>query len=310
MPVSPKVVCVSLAFVALSQAGAQSPSIRFSGTLENYYIARTGQHGAQHRITWMQIQADVGSRLQLVATNSQTRTSNFLDETYAEYDGSQASVKAGVMRSAFGFSDWGEQWYTGINDPPMIRSQYVADGLNLYRLDTGVQVSGGNPDIQYQAGLVDIHRSSRQFFPDKMDHGILRLQTAKGPFILGASFLQQVDGSDPERQKLYGIDLRWTAPQVQFRLEADQADSVDGSTRGFYADVFYRPPKSTKTRLVARSEAYRAYDSGTALHYALGIRQVLNENFTVSLNYGFGNDVSPAPSLSGWSIRLMSSIHF
>ncbi len=306
-----KCACLGLVLFFAAFAKAQSPGVILGGTFENYYVANGQSRGAQHRITWMQVTADLNANLRLVASNQQRINANALDETYAQYESKGTIYRAGVMRSAFGFSDWAEQYYTGIIAFPMVRSSYVADEFSLLRLDSGVQVSGGSPTLQYQVGLVDIEREARQFFPNQMDHAVARLQTSTGPLIIGLSGLAKANGADPNRLRAYGLDVRWTAPQIQLRAEADKVDSDDSTSKGYYIDAFYRPGHETKMRFVARAESFEApYKGATAIRYITGVRQVLNDYFTVSVNYGWGNHISPASSNTGWSAQLMSSVHF
>ena len=306
-----KQATVFIALCVTTFVAAQNPGVQLSGTFENYYFAKQQKRGAQHRITWMQLTAEVNPHLRFVATEQQRISANSLDETYGEFEHGGTTLRAGVMRRTIGFGDWAELYYTGFIAFPMIRGEYLGDNINLLQLDTGVQVSGGSPNLQYQASLVDSARSSRQFFPQKLDHAIARIQTAKGPFIIGASGFKQVVGSDESKVRIYGLDIRWTAPQIQIRAEADKVDTDESTSEGYYIDTFYRPGKSTKSRLMARAEGFRApYVSATAVRYTFGLRQVLTENFTLSVNYGIGNRVAPANSNVGWSAQLMTSVHF
>ncbi len=306
-----KCVCICLALALAALSAGQSKGVQFSGVIENYYISNINMRGAQHRMTWMQLVADVNAHWRFVGTNAQRINANALDETYGEYNDRGTTVRAGVMRSAFGFSDWSELWYTGLINFPMFKGGYGSNDFRFIRLDTGVQVTGGTPELQYQVGLVDSNRKSRQLLPEHMDRGVARLQTAKGPFIIGLSGFQQVVGTDSEHVRAYGLDARWTAPNIQFRAEVAKVDSDDASGWGYYMDAFYRPGTSTKTRLVGRAESYKApYKDGISVLYTAGLRQVLSPNFTLSINYGVGNHVAPAPTNFGWSAQLMTSIHF
>lgn len=302
---------IVITFGLAAIAAGQNPGIQISGTIENYYLATGGANGAQHRMTWMQIVADVNPRWRLVATNAQRINANSLDETYAEYNEKTTTIRAGVMRSAFGFSDWADLWYSGIINFPMVKGGYGSSDFRFIRLDSGLQVTGGTPDLQYQLGLVDSNRKARQLLPEHMDRGVARLQTSKGPFIIGFNGFKQVVGVDADKVGAYGVDLRWTAPNVQVRAELDKIDSDDASGWGYYTDVFVRPGKSTTTRLLGRIESYKApYKDGIATLYTAGLRQVLSPNFTLSVNYAFGNHVLPAPGMFGWNAQLMTSIHF
>lgn len=308
---APKICYIVIAAGLARLASGQNPGIQISGTLENYYIAASGANGAQHRMTWMQVIADISSHWRLVATNAQRLSANSLDETYVEFSEQNATVRAGVIRSAFGFSDWSDLWYSGIINFPMVKGGYGSSDFRFLRLDTGIQVTAGSPELQYQVGLVDANRKSRQLLPQHMDHGVVRLQTAKGPFILGLNGFKQVVGVDGDEVRAYGADLRWTAPSVQIRSEVDKIDSDDASGWGFFTDVFVRPGKSTTTRLLGRAESYKApYKDGIATLYTTGIRQVISPNFTLSVNYAFGNHVLPAQNMFGWNVQLMTSIHF
>jgi len=163
---------ISLSVAAVGFAAAQNPGIQFSGTIENYYLSNINMRGAQDRMTWMQLIADVNPHWRLVATNQQRINSNALDETFSEYSDKGTTIKGGVMRSAFGFSDWSELWYSGIINFPMVKGGYGSSDFRFVRLDTGLQISGGPPNFQYQSGLVDTNRKPRQLLPQHMDRGV------------------------------------------------------------------------------------------------------------------------------------------
>ena len=47
-----------------------------------------------------------------------------------------------------------------------------------------------------------------------------------------------------------------------------------------------------------------------ALHQAVGVRQVLSDLLTLSVNYGFSNSVPVSEELRGWSAQLSTTIRF
>lgn len=305
--------CGLLAAGVLSVAisSAQEHAWRLNGTVETYLWAGREMRGVQHRQNWEQLTLHAPTKWSAVATNLQEIDENHLDETYVQYDDGANNLRAGVLRTAFGFSDWADLFYTGIIDLPILRTEDITPDLDLYRFHSGMQMTRSQGNLQIQAALVDVHLANRQFLPDRMDRGVLRLQSVLGPWILGVSGLKQVAGSDSNDNKVYGADFRWTAPNLVLRGEAVKGESTGGGSHGFYVDAFYRPGRLTKSRLVARLEQFKAFDDPrTARHATLGLRQVLNQNFTLAVNYGVANEVPPADSMKGWKAQLLSSFHF
>ena len=95
-------ICIALGAAAIGSA--QGYPITLSGTAENYMVAGSQRRGVQHRQTWNQLAADIGDHLRLVIGNQQKDDENYADETYAQFECKGNLVRAGLIRTPFGFS--------------------------------------------------------------------------------------------------------------------------------------------------------------------------------------------------------------
>lgn len=278
-------------------------------TLENYSIGQQGTGGLDQRLCWLQLTADASSNFSFTNTYLLMPSKSLLDETFVRFNGGSTIVRAGRVRSAFGFNDWSDYYYDAIIGLPMVRFMPLQPYMGLLRFDTGFDVRSVAGPFEYQVGLIDPANSSFQWTPKHLTYGVARLQTHVGSLILGASALSKLGKFGDDDTKAFGLDFRWTAERVQLRGELIRSSSDSGSTNGFYIDAFYRPPKFYRTQLGARVQSLDFFTGAISQQYTLGLRQILTPSLAATLNYGLGSG-GAASSLRGWSFEVSSAVHF
>src|SRR5438105_583357 len=95
-------VCI----LAAASCMAQDSNLHF--TIENYSLAQTGTAGVGERLGWMQITADATPHVSFTNTYLILPGRNILDETFVKFTEGMTQVRAGRVRSGFGFSDWSD----------------------------------------------------------------------------------------------------------------------------------------------------------------------------------------------------------
>ena len=302
---------VAFALALLSRlAGAQiNPHI--SGVLETYFLTHNGVGGAYDQRSWAELRARIDNHWSAVWSGYDFQSIGGYDETYARYEIDNGSIRAGRLRTSFGFSDWSELWYNGFNHLPLVREFNIVGKTHLDRDDSGAEVTANFGQLQIQAASIDTNLTKCQVGPDRVDHTTATAQYGFGRFIAGAEILAQNDGSE----KVYGATARYTYPHWLVRAEYFEGVGPNGGEGG-YADVTYRIPALTRTELVARYEQVRVAGSDSpAQLQTVGIRQILNRYIQVNLNYGWGKELEYSSyaqnlALDGWSARVMFQVQF
>lgn len=302
---------LTLPLAALSFAAVASAQAPVYGVLETYFRMNRLTPGAIHQMTWGEFNYRPVSNLKLTYSFTVMPEDHTLDETCAAWDGPNVLVRAGRIRTSFGFSDWSDLRYTGFNHVPLIRSQRISDATSLNRDDSGVEVTTNVGTVQIQAAALDTSIAIEQITPDNIDTGMLRLQAPVGPFIVGLDSLRSLR----HEQGVYGFDLRYTTPHLTSRAEYFSGNGKT-SAQGYYADIQYRLPGLPRTQLVGMTEWFdkKTSDKRTMLH-TVGLRQVVTPNFTLNVNYGWGGGLDNVASirmqgLDNWSARALFQIQF
>jgi hypothetical protein len=324
------IIPLAVSASAVAQSSDDQP-LRFHGIFEEYFETDPTHRGIVGELMHVQLQADISRSWKLVASYAQEPGDNWLDETYAELDSGPNVFRFGRFRSDFGFSNWSEVYYTPMIIFPMIRSYSlnVVPGISLYRLDRGTEFETSKGNFQLQVSAVDSSDNDWSVFPGSVDTGIVRLQISCGPVIVGLNGFAKANDNLGPGEQIGGVDFSWTAPRLQLRGEAISG-SGSQSAKGYYVDLFYRPPGLARTQVGARVQGAQApvesYDSSVtstfgpvgsapsadekALVYTLAARQFLTKNLTLSVNYGAGNNTALSRSSLGWSSQLQFSYRF
>ncbi len=302
---------ISLPLAALSIAASASAQAPVYGVLETYFISSRTTPGAIHKMTWGEFNYRPVSNLKLTYSFTVTPDSHTLDETCVAWDTKDVLVRAGRLRTSFGFSDWSDLRYTGFNHVPLVRSQKLSEGTSLNRNDSGVEVTTNYGGVQIQAAAIDTSLAIEEITPENIDTGLLRLQAPVGPFIVGIDGLRSLRHG----QGIYGFDLRYTTPRLTSRTEYFSGDGKT-SAQGYYTDVQYRLPGFSRTQLVGMTEWLDKKTSNKrSMLYTLGLRQIVTPNFTLNVNYGWGGGLDNLSSirsqgLDNWSARALFQIQF
>lgn len=270
-----------------------------------------GVKGAYNQLNWADLRARIDKHWSATWSGYDRQGIAGYDETYARYEIDNASIRAGRMRTSFGFSDWSELWYNGFNHLPLVREFNIVGKTRLDRQDSGAEATANFGRLQLQAAEIDTTPTKEQVGPDKVNYTTVTAQYGFGSLIAGGEMLTENDGSE----KVYGATFRYTYPHFLVRAEMFQGVGPY-SGQGGYADVTYRLPTTTRTELVARYDQIRAAgsDAPTQLQ-TVGIRQILSRYVQVNLNYGWGKELdysSYAESLclAGWTARVMFQVQF
>ncbi|HMS56084.1 MAG TPA: hypothetical protein PKA27_11855 [Fimbriimonadaceae bacterium] len=280
---------------------------------ENFMWTRPGREGAINRISWLYGEAQLNRNVKLVGSYidlpTPTKVRRILDEGFVEVAKDSWVGRAGRIRTRFGFNDWSELFYTPIIQFAIIRSNPITPQLGLLRFDTGVDVQGGSPELQVQAGVVDVANDGWELAPQNADHVALRLQSEQGQAIIGISTLTKVRGTGT-RNGMIGLDVRWSKPEWMARFEAVKGYSRGANGHGAYLDVFYRPQRWFRTQFGVRGEFYESLAGVESSLLTLGVRQILSKEFTLSVNYGHGSRTGAAAGMRGWTVQLMTALRF
>lgn len=310
-------------------ANAQGEKFKLTGVIENYWLAQGNGHtaGVRDIANWTSIEGRFSPRLRFVVGEFEIMGRQLLDESFVEFGSDAQQWRVGRFRSAFGHSDWSELWYSGFPRQPLMRNLSLGSGLVLNRLDTGVDWHGGSGAIQYQVGLIDARARSWEPLPMRFNHLVGRVQFYKGSWIVGLNTLLETEQIGTGQNRVFGLDWRWTAPHIQTRGELFWGRTSKAHASGYYFDIFYHPPKLTRTTVLARLEAssgtvsgtmFDPYSgtfvttkqAGTAQLYTIGVKHILSKYFTAELSQAWGNGATPAQGRQGWAFQLMTSLHF
>jgi hypothetical protein len=299
-----------MAMEITSTAGAQVVP-QFWGAVETYEQADPYHRGVRQYLTWGELHARISREFELVGSLHVWPTFTSLDETYLGVDERNSSWRVGRIRTAFGFSDWSDLWYSGVNHIPLVRTCPLVDSLKLNRQDSGIEGTTWVGPLQIQGAGIDTKLDNYQVTPSSLNFGSLRLQYSLGNAMLGIDYLSKLENTE----KIYGFDTRLTVPHWILKAEAYHGDGSN-SASGYYFDATYRIPSLTRTQLIACSEGvWMSSEDDPMLLQTFGIRQVFSKNFTLSVNYGWGSNLNYGEAsdddyLAGWNARGMFQVQF
>lgn len=302
---------LSLPIAALSLAAGTRAQSPVYGVVETYFGTSRTTPGAVHRLTWGEFNWRPVNDLKLTYSVTIVPNNHFLDEVCAAWQKNGNQIRLGRFRTAFGFNNWSELLYNGFNHIPLIRMTGVTGYTYLTRDDSGIEFTTSVGGIQVQAAAIDTSLERDQITPDNIDTGSLRMEAPIGPFILGLDAMKRLR----HEQGIYGFDLRYTAPHIVSRLEYFNGNGKP-SSNGYYADVQYRLPGFPRTSLVGMTEMLDSNKAGNQAYlHTVGVRQIVNPNFALNVNYGWGTGLDNVPAirmqgLDNWSLRAMFQIQF
>ena len=298
----------------ISLAMLSSAFAQLTGTVETYFQSDSQKRGVQNLFSWAEVEYRANANLKGTVSYIAASGFNALDEACLSLESGLHILRLGRMHTAFGFSDWSEEYYNGFNHLPLVRTAPLIDGLGLTRDDSGAEITFGGPHVQVQAAVVDTNLDTYQFAPKHFDASTARLQVAMGSIIVGLDSLWRFN----EGEGIAGLDIRWTIPHLIVRGEFMGGIADEDRASGFYVDATYRLPRFERTQLVGRYERLYCTDQGDFVLQTLGLRQVVGPNLTLNVNYGWGSGAAAGlygspitePALQGWSARAMFQIHF
>ena len=282
-----------------------------SGVIETYGVANSNIRGGSQQMSWAEFRARVSHNWSVTWSGYDAGSYSGYDESYARYELDNWSIRAGRLRTSFGFSDWSELFYNGFNHKPLIREMNIVGKTWLDRDDAGAEFTVNSGALQLQASAVQTQLTRAQVGASGIDHGTLTAQYGVGPFILGAEALWATDWT----QKVYGANIRYTIPHWIFKGEYFEGVGPTGAS-GSYIDATYRLPSHLRTEIVARTERVRSprWDSDIQLE-TIGIRHIFNRFLSANVNYGWGKDLgysfyATSANVSGWTGQLLFQVQF
>ena len=200
-------------------------------------------------------------------------------------------IRLGRYRTPFGIYSSSDQGYMGFLRAPLMRyGDYWALSNNY--LETGASIIAGTPRLSVEAST-GFATDNDEFSRPGGLNGVIRVQSAGGPLIVGVSYIEtRPSRSRPfakGRTEFAGTDVRWMKSGVQLRGEWIEGRPFLGTkTRGGYADVIVHRPAMGPVTAVARIERldYLAGQfSEFPRRYTLGTRIRLPHGLTAQLNY-------------------------
>jgi hypothetical protein len=292
------------AIASSARPDASGPSL--SGVIETYFSANQEHRGFVQQFTWSELDLRVSDHWKATASYLLSPSNKSFDEAYIQYQEGPNSIRAGRIRTEFGFSDWSELFYNGFNHLPLVRVVPLAGNLSLTRDDAGAEGTAKIGRLQLQVSAIDPAVGRDQLSPDSISYSTARLQGALERLLVGVDYLSKLAGGT----EIYGIDARYTVPHWLFRGEAFKGSETNSGS-GYYIDAVYRIPSLTRTELVGRIEEASSDSSPQETHLrTLGVRQIINRFFTFNLNYGWGSGIDEgsyaySQGLAGWTARAM-----
>src|SRR5579864_538014 len=123
----------------------ENPPYGMHGAYEHYFGGGSGGRKWAGELDYVETGADLTSTTSIEGSISQMHQWTWVEDVFMRFARGDNALKVGRFRSALGFSDWSEMYYTPINALPMVRDYYanIAPGLPLNRNDRGVEYSGG-----------------------------------------------------------------------------------------------------------------------------------------------------------------------
>jgi hypothetical protein len=231
------------------------------------------------------------------------------DEVLVEFQKGSDMLRLGRLRTNFGFSNWSELFYNGFNHRPVVRNLALIDGVRLLRNDVGVEFTTTRTGFQTMVALVDTRATAYEVGFTRLNAGIARIETYRGPFIVGIDLLNEFENDD----RIYGFDLRYTVPFLQVRAEAFAGAGTPNAASGYYVDAAYRLPGLTRTQLVGRTEGFDGAQGKFDLH-TLGARQVVGDSLWFNLNYAWNGGTRPGQlgtrAREGWTLMTTFRVTF
>ena len=302
-------VILGLGLFARFASGQTVPTV--SGVFETYFRTNPQMRGDAQQLSWVELDGKISNDWSVTWSGYDSNGFAGYDEAYLRYEKGAHSIRAGRMRTSFGYSDWSELLYSGFNHRPLVRELSLVGSTKLDRDDSGAELTENIGALQLQAAMVKTTVSKTQVGPQEIDHGMLTAQYGTGPLIVGAEILSKTDFSE----KIYGGSFRYTIPHWIFKGEYFEGVGP-GNASGCYVDAIYRIPYHFRTELVGRAEQVRGTGSDNATQLAtLGIRQILNRYLTVNVNYAWGNELDYSSyaknaAVTGWTTQLMFQVQF
>lgn len=286
-----------------------------TGVIEQFFNA-TRQGDAfvgRNNGTWALLFIDLTprARLTLGYWEINSRKIKMLDENFLSLSFDKAEVWIGRIRTPFGHNTWDDAWYWGTTFRPLVQTMPVADLRSILRLDTGISVHAYLGTFLVQASAIDATSDRWQVLPEKIDHYALRAETSFGNAIVAFNGLVGDRWFGKDAPKAYGLDFRYSLPNVLLRGEL-LANSKDGSTAGGgYLDAAFKIVGLPKLTLLARYDFNRLPGKNETLQlHTLGAKYALTPNIVLMVAYGFGPSNPATHDLKGWSSMVMFRYRF
>jgi len=314
---SATLVAAALLLLAAPTCSASPMTVPVSVQLENYFVTENSGTtlSTSREMTYLIAQAALTPNVSMTVSALNCEGETDLDENYFQLESGDTRFRIGRFRSAFGFSDWSEQYYQGFIELPLARYDNIGPDLSLTRVDSGFEWQQTSGPTQVTMAVIDADSGGYEVLPRSINHADIRVQRLVGSFILGANGLVDTNGSN----NVYGLDARWTAPHWQVRAEYDRGSYTHPQPSGYYADVLYHPPGLLRTTFLGRAEsAYNLQDDDddsafgsepiSGHQYTLGVKQILSRQFTLEFSRFYGDgEAREAPD---WALQLITFTRF
>ena len=304
---APRGIAVGLLISAAAFGCAQE--IPFRLIQETYFETGSQMRGLQHTADWTELRVNFNDQFSGVFSNFHYSSDGMLDEDYLSLDKNNYSLRAGRMRSAFGFGCWSDLWYNPVISRPICRFMPLADGINLSNLTSGAEAKVWNGPVQGEFAILNPNPSEEQVFSKDLSFDRARLQVSKGGLIAGFNAIARNGNLSSTSSHALGVDYRWTTDRVIIRGEAMRGYGLGANGHGAYTDLTYRPPKFFRTQIGGRVEDFEMPGVKANL-YTAGIRQILTPNLALTLNYSWGSVPNFLYSLQGWHLETSFGVRF
>lgn len=241
---------------------------------------------------------------------------SFQESHFSVKDGTH-EYRAGRFRVPFGIINREEVEYSGFIDIPLMKDESVR-GFRLARVDTGLMAMGGSPTLRYEAAVINGTDSS-QFVDNNSSKDVcVRLQTFHGRWITGVNWYSgsvedgtSIPPADRDVHE-YGLDWRYTIPNLIVRGELGLGDIGGQRTLGWHTDLLYHTPSVENLTLLVRYDRFdpnRGMDDDTEKRLTIGARYFFRPGITAALNVSWEHNIE-IPANQRVEMQVSKSIIF
>jgi hypothetical protein len=295
--------------------GQSDDGLQFGGTFEQFFASSGFGDTYKSRDRW--------TMLSLNATSGKWKAQASywyypfcywyeLDDSGITYQDGNLRAQIGRFRIPVGQSDWGDQWYEGFVQLPIIEYSRYDGAQPLERTSVGMQAEDTFGAHTIKVAATSANPEYNRILPGHINRYSGRYSFYEGRAILGFSGFFDTDREEAFKANMISADFRYTMPNWMIRGEHIWYHCDNQKEDVWFVDVSHRPKGWTDVTVVGRFEV--AHISGpftsNVQAWTLGTRIRMPLNFVFQANYTGGPDMNRVFFGGGWALGLYTSIDF